>query len=167
MSGLLMSLLTCIRRCRLQKQVDNQRQKCIVMVLSGVPQQQKQQDDNHILSVEALWKQPTEEVLHHPVAAIYRRCGRRGRRWGHCLLIRFRRRILPLRCVSASSVLGCILYLAALERPIRLWDVAVVHTSYLPAPGFNPHAPTTSEAMPAIFAARMARSSFCSFVPLR
>ena len=72
MSGLLMSLLTCIRRCRLQKQVDNQRQKCIVMVLSGVPQQQKQQDDNHILSVEALRKQPAEEVLHHPVAAIYR-----------------------------------------------------------------------------------------------
>lgn len=167
MSGLLMSLLTCIRHCRLQKQVDNQRQKCIVMVLSGVPQQQKQQDDNHILSVEALWKQPAEEALHHPVAAIYRRCGRRGRWWGHCLLIRFRRRILPLRCVSASSVLGCILYLAALERPIRLWDVAVVHTSYLPAPGFSPHAPTTSEAMPAIFAARMARSSFCSFVPLR
>ena len=167
MSGLLMSLLTCIRRCRLQKQVDNQRQKCIVMVLSGVSQQQKQQDDNHILSVEALGEQPAEEALHHPVTAMYRRRGRRGRRRGRWRLSRPGRRILPMRGVSASSVLGCILYLAALERPIRLWDVAVVHTFYLPAPGFSPHAPTTSEAMPAIFAARMARSSFCSFVPLR
>lgn len=169
----------------LQEQIQRQGQQGPVLIFLAVSCHEKQeQNDQKILSIQSLRQKISEKIsdavapsgiplrpgMGHGSPGWTAAAGRRGTA-GPVLLAWLRLRLtgwrlLPVGLLRLAGLLCLtgrrprLCHGIAAEGPVRLGNIPVVHLPHLPASACKPPEPRNWEASPAIFAARMARSSF-------
>lgn len=169
----------------LQEQIQRQGQQGPVLILLAVSCHEKQeQNDQKILGIQSLRQEIPEKIadavapsgiplrpgMGHGSPGWTAAAGRRGTA-GPVLLAWLRLRLtgwrlLPVGLLRLAGLLCLtgrrprLCHGIAAEGPVRLGNIPVVHLPHLPASACKPPEPRNWEASPAIFAARMARSSF-------